>query len=233
MKRIQIPTDIIRNPLVSHNTIYLYLILKTMTSSLKVTAYSTTILEKAQWNDRRTLKKYLLELKQKELISYNFNDFPINKPLLIEITPILKGTQFTQVDIETIQRIIDVAKNIPIDILTETDNQNTQDKQSVKQFKYNPDLKEMAIRLFYLYESYYNINFNVAFPSYRVINSDTKISNTYIKILNKIFNDNELVIVNYGQKIDWNKKSNNTYVPICDRPELKTKPESDNNQDWE
>jgi hypothetical protein len=216
MKRIQIPTHIIRNPLISHHAIYLYTILKPMinTNTLIITAYTTTILDKAKWNDRRTLKKYLQELKQKELISYDFTNFPINKPLQIEILPIPSGEHFTQVDTDTIQRIIDVCSNISVQ-----DKNNPSKHNSI-------DLKEMAIRLFYLYESYYNYNFNYAFPSYLQINQDTNISNIYIKILNQTFDKNKLVIVNYGERINNERKINNTYIPICNR--VKPKEENSN-----
>jgi len=199
MRRFSISTDVIRNPLVSHHAIYLYITLKEMMDyrTYRVDAYSANILKNANWSDRRTLKKYLSELKQIELITYEFVNFPINKPLLITINPIPDDAQFTQVDELTIKKINDVTW----DHLIMT----------------NIDMKEMAIRLFYLYESYYNSYYEIAFPSFRVINSDTRISNIYIKLLNELFNKNKLVIVKYGSQVEWNKKGNNTYIPICDR----------------
>ena len=53
----------------------------------RVDAYSSNILKNANWSDRRTLKKYLSELKQIKLIAYEFVNFPINKPLLINYKP--------------------------------------------------------------------------------------------------------------------------------------------------
>lgn len=198
IKRIQIPTHIIRNSLISSNAIYLYIILKTMTSSLKVVAYSSTILERTLWTDRRTLKKYLQELKHNSLISYDFDKFPINKPLLLNITPIEKEEHFTQVDVDTIQKIISATNDVLV-------NNKPQ------------DLKETAIRLFYLYESYYNTNYDIAYPSYTVINKETRIKHQTIKILNDVFHANGIVKVNYGEKSEWNRNKNNTYVPICNR----------------
>lgn len=211
MRRFQIPHNVIRNPKISHNAIYLYMILKTMTASQTVNAYSTSILEKAQWKDRRTLKKYLEELKKLELVSYPYNNFPINKTLTIKIISIPNGEYFTQVDEFTIQKIIDLSTNTKV----ETDiNQLNHTKKTL-------DLKEMAIRLFYYYESYYNKEFKIAFPSYRTINLETKISNIYIKSLNYLFNINGLVIVNQGKKKNNNERGNNTYIPVCNRKENK------------
>lgn len=187
------------------------MILKTLTKESIVRAYSSTILEKAKWNDRRTLKRYLYNLKQNNLITYDFTTLPINKALVINILSIPDEDHFTQIDIDTIQKIINFCSNIEI---------KNKDNKLI-----SIDLKEMGIRLFYLYESYYNDNIGYAFPTYEQINHDTGISNIYIQILNDIFNKNKLVIVNYGEKKDNDRRYNNTYIPVCDRKNQETNKE--------
>lgn len=212
VKRIQVPVDMIKQPKQYHE-LYLFVALKMACVNNKVNIYSKKLLELLQWKDRKTLKKYLESLKSQGYINYEFKDFPIHSPLQIDIVNSKK--QFTQVDTDTINSIKWQMSQCKV-------------KRKNKDNKYETiieDLKEMAMKLFYYYETYYNADYGYAFPSYKLINQETGISTNYIKILNKNFNRYELVQVDIGDKYQEEddegntktKRERNKYAPMCKR----------------
>ena len=213
IKRIQVPNSIIDNKEFNNNGFYLYVILKTLCVSNHVNIYNDNLLEKLQWTQYQ-LKKYLKDLKEKGLITYQFGDIPKFKPLELDIRPIKhhgknKDSYYTQVDIDTINNIIRYSKSIKIKI--------EKDKPQVIR-----DMKEKSLRLFYLYEMYYNPKYKCAFIGYDKIKNAMNINNAYIKIINKMFNKNDLVGVMIG---DWRddiednsrRRNPNNYIPYCNR----------------
>ena len=213
VKRIQIPNKYIDNKEFNNNSFYLLIILKMVCVNNHVNIYNDNLRTRLDWTQYQ-LTKYLKELKDKELIVYKFTDIPKFKPLEIDIQPIKhhgksKLDYYTQVDIDTIENIIKYSKAVKIVI----------DKSKPRAIR---NVKEKALRLFYLYEMYYNPQYKCAFIGYDKIKDAMDINNAYIKTINKMFNTNELVGVMIGdwrEDIEDNKRRRNpnNYIPYCNR----------------
>lgn len=213
IKRIQVPNKYIDNKEFNNNSFYLYVMLKLICVDNNVKIYKDKLLNHLQWTHYQ-LKKYLKDLKKHKLINYDFDELPKFKPIEIKIKPIKHHSKsnkdyFTQVDINTINKIVTLCNIIKI----KTNKEKSLEKRNVR---------EKALRLFYLYEMYYNESYGYAFISYEKIKSAMDINNTYINKINKKFNDNCLVEVDIGS---WSKNSSqeeprkypNKYTPYCDR----------------
>lgn len=213
VKRIQVPNKYIDNKKFHFNAFYLYVNLKMICVNNHVKIYSKKLLDNLGWS-LNTFKKYLKILKQEGLVTYNFESLPIHKPIELDISPIVskpktKEDYFTQVDINTIQRILFYAKETKF---------KKYDKVSKKNIKIVKDEKEKALKLFYVYEMYYNESIGVSFPSYETIKEATGYNNTYIKAINTMFNKNDLVSVMIGDRNkETNQREKNNYIPICNR----------------
>lgn len=143
------------------------------------------LLEYLLWKDKRTLIKYLDELKEVDLIKYKAD----RAYLIIESVYIGKRQTFIQPS--AIERI--------------------------KQFRYifvskkKQDLKEAQVRLFCLYNLFYNKDLNKAFPSYQYINKELGIKFNYISAINENFDMFNIVNIKKGEWIDGKKRKNNEY----------------------
>jgi hypothetical protein len=215
VKRIQVPNKYIDNKKFHFNAFYLYVNLKMICVDNHVKIYSKKLLEKLDWT-KYSLKVYLNVLIQENLILFDFNDLPIHNPIELNIEPIntnpaKKEDYFTQVDVETIKKIFESARKVKY---------KTKDgKTELK------DEKEKALKLFYLYEMYYNENYNKSFINYDGIYNATGYKNNTIKNINNMFHKNHLVDVMLG---DWYEKEidedvytptreRNNYIPNCNR----------------
>jgi hypothetical protein len=213
-KRIQVPNELLTNKAMKHEIIYLYIILKSICVKNKVNIYSDNLLKKLNWKDIRTLKKYLQLLYNIKYIDTNYDKMPKHKPLSFNL---LNNTRknYTQVDIDTIHKVIDVSKEVPLQV-----------KKNITIL----NLQEMALRLFYIYEMYYNVYEEKAFPEYADITSNTGISSKYIVAINRVFEQKKIVKIKHGEWYETNdendnvvkRKSRNEYKPKCNRAEIKT-----------
>lgn len=214
---VQVPNILIFTPK-HYNELYLYVILKSINGNKPIDRYSHELLELLQWKDIRTLKKYLLNLKNEGYINYNFDDLPQTSKLHIEKTDIKKFKKlnkngklsyFTQVNIKLIHKIIDSTIECKI---------KQYSKKNKKSATKILDLKERSLTLFYYYKSWYNPKMGYSCQAYKQIHKDTGISYEYIKIINKILHKNQLVKVILGDKtknIDgYNKRERNKYIPV-------------------
>jgi hypothetical protein len=190
---------------------YLYVTLKLASYDNKLNIFSKNLLSNyVHWSKNETLKKHLILLREYGYIEYNFNDFPMNKPLEIRNLPL--DEPFTQVDNITIKKIIECAKQTTV-------WKGSKDNKS----KHMEDVKEMAVKLFYYYCCYYNADLGKAFTKYEQIHNETKISNTYIKSINNMFSENKLVDITIGDFYKYetddgkvmNIRPKNKYIPIC------------------
>ena len=219
VKRIQIPNKYIDNKEFNNNSFYLLVILKMVCVNNHVNIYKDNLLTKLGWTAYQ-LRKYLRDLKDKKLIIYDFNELPKFRPIELNLQPIKhnsknKDDYYTQVDTYTIGKIIEVSINIKV----------KSDKDKPKKIT---DVKDKALRLFYLYEMYYNVQYKCAFIGYEKIKEAMVIHSIYIKAINGILNKAGLVDVMIG---DWRedianemrRRNPNNYVPHCNRVEIKAK----------
>lgn len=221
VKRIQIQNKYINNKDFHFNSFYLLIILKMVCVNNHVNIYSTTLLPKLNWT-RKTLKKYLDILRSENLIIYTWNSLPIHNPIELDIVPVKHNSKnaddyYTQVDIDTINRIIENTQAVKY---------KEKNRTSSKLETIERDEKEKSVKLFYLYEMFYNVNLGKAFISYTNIQDATKFSNTSIKKINSIFNRKGLVNIDIGEWFELNDKDGNyikkirgrnNYIPLCNR----------------
>lgn len=215
----RVHNDIVTNFQITNRAFYLYVMLKDLCpNNEKLYAYSKEILDHMLWKSKKTLKKYLKELKCMKIIDYDFDDLPINKPLTITFT-YKEEDHYTYVDTDTINNI----KNIGQCVLVRW-KEKDKDNPSVKIIHEDiMNLKEDCIRLFYLYVHYYNIDMGGAFPAYNTIVEKTSITPRYIKAINDMFNKNHLVTVIVGKRHnDSNVRARNTYIPIYKKIDKKS-----------
>lgn len=198
---IHVPFEILCNDNINNNAFYLYVILKTSCSNNKVKISTRKLLQNLYWNDKRTLKKYLNELKILGFIMFDFNDFPKDGILNIDIFKVTKP--FVRIKRSTILKIIEVT-------------QNTLIKQ--KKEKTYKDLKEHSLRLYLFYLKNFNKNCGYAFVSYEEIFNITKMSDKYIKSINNTLRKNQILEIKIGDRY-VNKNGNNVrernhYYPL-------------------
>jgi hypothetical protein len=193
---IQVPNSLICNKEIKSQAVYLYIILKmSCNKSNTVTISKNKLLAKLEWNDNRTLKTHMEQLKTNNYIQYDFTSLPINKTMTINIRKLNtanknKSDYFTQIDRDTIHKVFDVAQKTPIKIKKDTTY---------------ADLKDKSIRLIYLYEKCYNKEYGYAWISYREIQAQTGISNKYIKSINTHLKKHKILNVTIGNKYENNE----------------------------
>jgi hypothetical protein len=183
ISRIEAPFSLICNKDISCKAFYLYIILRLTynDTTQNINIYPKNLLQKLNWKDNKTLKKYLKELKDNNYITYDFTDLPIKKePIQIYLTQNKLDKEYSEVDRDTIQQIIDCCSNTII---------KSKDKITNKIIKTTIDLKEHGLRLFYFYEKNYNQKCGYAYPTYQEIFKNTGVRSTYIKALNYILLD--------------------------------------------
>ena len=207
IRRIQVPSHLIVDRNFSHEAFALYVELKRSSFNNNVNTYPIKIKNNIGWIDNRRLKKYLKTLYDYGLINEEIDRIVNHKPLSLSIKDIVSGESFTQVDVNTLDKIKECTKSVEI---------------TGKKLPQN--VYEIALRLFYYYEKNYNEDFGRAFPTYEQINTDTKIHNTYIKAINTVFDINDIVKVRvggyYSKEIDNElmiQRTGNQYIPLCIR----------------
>jgi hypothetical protein len=191
---------------------YLYVALKLAAYNGVVNIYTKNLLKKyVLWSKNETLKKHLILLKEYNYIDYDFEEFPMSGTIQITIPQTEKP--FTQVDRPTVEKIISVAREAHV-------WKGNKDNKKL----YIEDIKEMAIKLFYYYFSYYNADEGKAYPKYEEIHMETKISNGYIKAINNMFSYHKLVHITIGDFYNYKDddsnmtkayRPRNEYVPLC------------------
>jgi len=224
---IHIPNNLICTKEINHNAIYLYMILRMYSWDDKITnihkyiSKSKVLLERLNWKDRKTLKKYLKQLKEYGYITYDFDNIKSGQDIEIFFIKQKYGKKynnyFVEIEKEGLLKVISIAKEI---IIFE------KDKITKKYIRKVIDLKEQAIRLF----SYYCIKFKVhndeeynisayAFPSYSTINKDIGIRDNNIKAINTNLHKGKILKVEIGDMFlndDGRKvRERNHYIPLC------------------
>lgn len=202
IREIHIPNKIIYNykdnpDSVSQQAFGLFVGLKVLSFNNIYNNTTDKLLTFTKWTDIDTLKKYINELTNKQFIEHNYKSLPKTDNIKIEILNIIP---FTKVDINTVNRIIELTSSIHI-----KGNQSASNYNSI------------ALRLFYYYKKQYNKKNKCAFPSYKTIHDSLGISSNQIAILNKIFEDNNLLIIKHGKWDEGSgskKKNNNKYIPL-------------------
>lgn len=207
IRRIQVPNHLIVNRDFPHDAFALYVELKRSSFNNKANVYPIQLKNKIGWTDNRKLKRYLKILYDYSLIDQEIDRISNHKPITLLIKDIACGEEFTQVDVLTLDRIKECANTVKITGKSELQN-----------------VYEIALRLFYYYEKNYNEDYGRAFPTYEQINKDTKIHHTYIKAINTIFDENDIVRVRLGEyytkEIDHEtviQRAGNQYIPMCIR----------------
>ena len=80
------------------------------------------------------------------------------------------------------------------------------------------DLRELGLRLFYLYEMYYNEAKGYAYPTYKTIIENINTTPKHISALNNTFQKHNLVYVIQGKKYEKsNRRMHNKYIPNWNR----------------
>lgn len=193
----------IEDPFLTTKAFYLYICLKIhgkYADTLRI--HNVEIKEFTKW-DNRTIKKYLKELKEKKYINYTLpldekgNEIiVISNPINIYIYPLEDKIEFSYVD-EDILRMIN----------------NSTDKICVDKMRTSENGKEIAVRLYYLYEKYYNKKFNTpAILSYQQIKNIVGGNFNKIIAINKILSDNGLLEI--IRRANKNIHVANHYYPI-------------------
>lgn len=212
LPNILIVNDKSKNISVSNYTVYLYIMLKIMgQKNAEVNRRYDTILNTLGW-DIRTFKKHLTILKDQKCVDFDENQLKcILKHHIIHIKFLKVDGGFTQVDKDTIERIISVFKCVEIPEYVE--------KEKILKLC---DRKEMALRFFFYLECMYNKECGYSYPTQDQIKNAIGISKNDIVTLSKMMESNNLMVVKHGVKY-YNKKANrvlnlnNTYVPILIR----------------
>jgi hypothetical protein len=213
MFKVRIKDKITDNSLLTNKAYYLYVYLKLYAKGNQyIYIYLNELMELIQWKDKKTVKKYLIELKNLKYIYYEFNEdnpnnFPINQPLHINILDEDNSEQYTQIDINTILKLQKVGKEIRV--------VNYKDKNKITIIS---DLKEVTLRLFYLYEkNYFRKQNNGTKITYANIQYITKSSDKNIKAINNTLVKNDMLEIIVGKRFNSDsRRTVNEYKPICE-----------------
>ena len=217
IKRIQVPNVLIKQHIkkktickqikLSHKAFYLYITLKTVCINNIVHIKNINLLNLLNWKDTRLLKTYLKELNMSNIITYDFGLEKLSKNQILTINIIYNVAKFdkafTQVDVDTINKIKYLTNNIT----------HTYTVNKVTYTKY-VNLIPQAIRLFYYREMDYNLRLS---KSYKTTIKQIGIRDEDIAILNNIFNEHDIVKCISGKyKLDKTRECNQ-YIPYCSR----------------
>jgi hypothetical protein len=215
-RMIKIENSIVEDSNLSNRAFYLYVYIKIMSKGQNfVNTTSTDILNILKWKTKKTLKQHLNELYEIGLIEGNIFTFPTNKPINIILLEDKVLKNFTQINIKTIMKIQEITEQTPIKIYSAEKDIECEDINGVYITKQHVNLKESAIRLYFLYERYYNRKFQTKTKlTYEQIQQKISISNKFIKSINNILYENKLLFVDIGYKNINNKRSVNGYEPI-------------------
>jgi len=225
MFKAQVNNTIIENKTLSNAAFYLYTYLVIHArGDKKVDIYINQLLADMHWKSNKTLKKHLTRLKELRYIGYElgvsskgYEYLPIHGSLTVYLNDNFINRQFTQVAIETLYGVRDAT------LLTEIHTMI--DGELVVKSVY--DEKELATRLYYMYEKSYNKKDNYSVPlTYVDIYSITKGSNKVVKAVSNALVKSKLLIVFIGERIiGSNKRRANKYLPTWKRGrEFKTEP---------
>ena len=205
--KVQIPNDIIINREVDHATFFLYVELKRAFYKGKLVVYPYSLKEALGWKDNRKLKSHFNKLYELGLIKNEVNRINPSRPIDVELTEGALNSDYTQVDIETLDKI---KRHTSLVVMP-----------GRKNFR---DVQDSATRLFYYYEKNYNHDYGKAFPTYLQISEDTRIHSSYIQAINEVFDRSGLVKIRkgtfYQKLVDGRnivQKSGNEYRPVCQR----------------
>ena len=166
------------------------------------------LLELTGWKSTKTLKKYLIELKELNYVDFDFINLPKNTNIQIKIVKQSYGKDnyFVSIEKECLLKIIEIAN----EVLAKRDKKK-------KIF----DLKEQAIRLFSYYCIKYKKEVGFAYVAYSIIKLETGIRDANIKAINTILHKNNILDVTIGGRYivyDEEKKNyreRNHYIPLC------------------
>jgi len=219
--KVQVNDDILTDDELSNRAFYLYIYLKLYGKSNEtVYIYPPELLEQMGWTGNNTFKKYLLELKQLGYIDYELSInkqgnecLPINRRMIINFTDDLSEGSFTQIDFKTILKLQNVLKLTEI---YKVDHESTADNKNKKYIiEKHYDEKEVGLRMYFLYEKFYNKKDQCGIPiSYENISKTSKASPQIIAYVNNTLEKNNLLKIKHG--IFWvkDRKIKNKYIPM-------------------
>ena len=205
IRYIHVPNSIVQNTEFAglhYKEFTVYVALKIKSFNNIYQDYVEELCNRLSWAKRETVYNSLKILKQENLIQYDYTEFPKNQEIKIII--VQDNSHFTRLKEDTIKQIIDVVKNY---------------KTSTSKNNKNKELHLMGIRLYYYYVKLYNSDKGYAYPSFTKINLGTGIARGNISLLNTIFEENHILLIEHGKKTnDVNSKTNqnNKYIPLLE-----------------
>jgi hypothetical protein len=213
VKKIQVPYDLLENREIPHHAVYLYIILKMVCKDNHVKIYGANLRSEKylNWKTTKTLKKYLQILKEKKYLTCDFEVLPKRNPIELDIPKLNKDQYYVQVDVEAIYKVKEVAQSVHI-------KKKRNDVVEV----ITEDCKEMAVRLYYFYTKMFNAEIGKAFPSYEDIKKKLGINGTYIKAINNLLKENNLLRISEGKWYEQEdedgftirRRERNSYKPL-------------------
>lgn len=221
---IHIPNNLICTKIINHYAVYLYVIMRIHswddkeTGVHKYISKTKLLLERLEWKDRKTLKKYLKELKEYGYIDYKFNDIKSGQDIEIFFIKQKYGKKynnyFVEIEKEGLFNVIILAKETFV---------FEKEKITDKTIRKTMDFKEQAIRLF----AYYCIKYKIhneygsafAYVAYSIINNDIGVRDNNIKAINTTLNKGKILNVQIGDQYKDDKgkcvRERNHYTPLC------------------
>lgn len=210
MFKVQINNSIIEDSTLSNSAFYLYVYLKLYArTKTHANIYVKDFMNLIDWKDKNTFKKYLQELKNKGLIEYTlqlnsrgYAMLPIHKPLLVKMEYDNLPIQFTQIKDGVLHQIREIASKTEI--------------YSDHQLQKFSDEKEIATRIYYIYEKSYNKTKDYCIAlTFNYICSIVKCSNKTLSSINSTLMNHHLLYIDYGKNKDQTvHRHPNKYTPI-------------------
>ena len=215
MFKIQISNTIIESPTLSTRAFYLYVYLKLYArDNKKIYIYNSDLKKLTKISDNKTIKERLNELRSNKFIYY---ELPINKetgeeklpngqPLVIDfVDSDYIAKTFNQISDEALFKIQELTCKLKVGF-----------KKNKQQYEKIVNAKEVATRLYYVYEmKYIKKDNNPLRISFEQIKSIVGSNNETIIAINKTLIQNNLLKQNTGDKIESsNQRYRNKYYPL-------------------
>lgn len=171
--------DIIKNKRISHRAFYLYITLQQSAISFEATGQE--LLDLVGWKDIRALTKEMESLKINGLVVYKEKITNKRKQRYDLSLPM---THYTILEGSTLDKVLKACANVEFG-------------------ERIMEMKDAGIRLYYYLEMNYNEKLKKSFPSYKQINKDTGLHETYISAIIKTLEKEKIITVH---RSGWNLK---------------------------
>jgi len=213
--KVQVSNTIIEYPNLSTRAFYLYVYLKLYArGNNKIYIYNSDLKNITKISDNKTIKERLSELRGNQFIYYElpFNketgeeELPNGQPLIINlIDSDYISKIFTQISDEALFKIQELTCKLKVKY-----------KKDKQQYEKIVNAKEVATRLYYVYQmKYIKKDNNPLRISFEQIKGIVGSNNETIIAINKILIENNLLRQNTGSKIESsNQRYRNKYYPL-------------------